>query len=350
MKPLYLLLAVLMLLPACGRKGDLIIPGTVLPKAVTGLQADPRGDSIILVWSAPVENTAGEPLTGLAGYAVMRAELPEGTVDCPCLFERAGYVDLELPGGAVVSGGRVAWRDGSPGLRAGGHYAYKVIPVDGDGFSGQESPEIKVRLHTMPAAPEGLTATAGNRRVVLMWEAPAKDASGAAVDALAGFDVYRSEDRDKFPAAPVNEAPVPGGTFEDDGLTNGRTYYYMISALRGSEPPYTEGAAAGPVQASPADTEPPSVPAGLRAVPGEGRVLMSWDPSPDMDLAGYVVYRKGPGESAAKEMTRTGPGWITYEDTDVSTGGEYSYSVSAFDDATPSNESARSEGYAVKLP
>ncbi|MBI5694247.1 MAG: fibronectin type III domain-containing protein [Nitrospirae bacterium] len=350
MQILPMLIAVLMLLPACGRKGDLIIPGSVLPKAVTGLQADPRGDSVILAWSAPVENSAGEPLTGLAGYMVERAELPGDGGDCPCLFQREGYVDLELPGGAVVADGRVAWRDGSPGLKPGGRYAYKVVPVNEDGFSGPDSEVIKLRLLTLPAAPQGLTATAGNRRVVLMWESPSMDVSGAPVDTLAGYNVYRALDKDASPAIPVNPTPVQGGSFEDSGLANGQTYYYIVSALRGTEGPYTEGDAAGPVQAMPADTEPPSVPVGLRAVPGEGRVLMSWDPSPDMDLAGYVVYRRGPGESDAKELGRTGPGWITFEDAGVAPGGEYAYTVSAFDDATPSNESAASEEYSVILP
>lgn len=350
MKLLTLLIATILILPACGRRGDLIIPGTVLPQAVAGLQADPRGDTVILGWDAPDKNSAGESLTDLAGFIVMRAELPSDTGECPCRFERVGYVDMEIPGKAAVAGGRVAWPDSAPGLKAGGRYAYKVIPVNLDGFSGQESPEIKVRLLSLPAAPAGLTATAGNRRAILMWEAPARDVTGAAMSGLAGFNVYRSQEKDKFTSVPLNTAPVQGGSFEDDGLFNGQVYFYEVSALRGDEQPYTEGAAAGPVSASPFDTEPPAVPTGLRAVPGEGRVLMSWDPDPDSDLAGYVVYRKGPGDAVAREIARTGPGWITYEDREVVSGGEYAYSVGAFDDAVSPNESARSDEYSVRLP
>lgn len=351
MRRLIILIAVLMLLPACGRRGDLVIPGTVLPEAPSGLMVDPRGDAVILGWGVPAKDTSGGPLTGLAGFTVMRAALPEDTGECPCQFERAGFVDMETPGkDAVVSGGRVVYSDSGPGLVPGGRYAYKVVPFNADGFSGPESNTVKVRLLGLPAEPGGLMAAPGNRGVTLTWHAPAADVSGGPVDDIAGYNVYRSMDKDAPPARPVNPAPVAGDSYEDAGLVNGTAYYYRVSALRGAEPPYTEGDPAGPVSATPADTVPPSVPTGLRAVPGEGRVLMSWDPDTEADLAGYIVYRKGPGDSEPKEAGRTGPGWITWEDAGVASGGEYTYSVSAFDDAAPANESGRSEVYSVKVP
>lgn len=350
MKLLTLFIAAMLLLPACGRRGDLIIPGTVLPQAPAGLEADPRGDVVLLGWTIPGKDTEGGPAGDVAGFVVMRAALPEDTGECPCQFEEVGYVDMEMPGLALVKGSRVAWPDSAPGLVSGGRYAYKVAAVDAGGFTGPGSGVIKVRLLTPPAPPGELTAKAGNRAVTLNWETDAADASGGAAADLAGVNVYRSFDKGSFPARPVNPAPVRGDNYLDSGLVNGTVYYYRLTSLRGAERPYTEGEPSPAVAATPVDDVPPCVPTGLRVVPGEGYALMSWDPCADADLAGYVVYRQSGEDAVPRPVARLAPGVITYKDAGAASGVEYTYSVSAFDDASPVNEGARSEGYAVRLP
>lgn len=71
-----------------------------------------------------------------------------------------------------------------------------------------------------PAAPSGLTAAAGDAQATLAWTASA----GAA-----GYNVKRAA-ANGGPYTTV--APgVTGVTFTDTGLTNGTTYYYVVSAV-----------------------------------------------------------------------------------------------------------------------
>ena len=90
---------------------------------------------------------------------------------------------------------------------------------------------------TPPAAPQNLQATEGDAQASLSWEA---------VPSAAGYSVYRS--------------PVSGGgwvevgtdlgttSFTDTGLTNGKTYYYVVTASDsvGNESSYSNEASALP--------------------------------------------------------------------------------------------------------
>ncbi|HEV8249191.1 MAG TPA: alpha-amylase family glycosyl hydrolase [Gaiellaceae bacterium] len=74
---------------------------------------------------------------------------------------------------------------------------------------------------TPPAAPSGLAADAGTGHVQLTWNA---------VAGAAGYNVYRSP-LSGGGYAKVNGSPVAGTGFDDTGVENGRTYYYVVRAL-----------------------------------------------------------------------------------------------------------------------
>ena len=86
------------------------------------------------------------------------------------------------------------------------------------------------------------------------------------------------------------------------------------------------------------DTTPPSVPAGLKAKVTATSVALSWKASKDntggTGVAGYKVYRDG--------VFKTSTTKLTYTDSGLTAGQTYKYSVTAFDNANPANESAKS--------
>lgn len=346
--PALLLALLLAILPSCGRKGPLIVPGTVLPLAVTDLHAEPKDGAIILSFTMPDKNTKGDPLTDLAGIVILRAELPKDKEECPCQFEKVGYVDLEYPDGALVKGKKVVWADRGPGLIFGRKYSYKAAAVNTGNFQGETSAAVIVSFLMPPLKPEGFGGRALNKSALLTWSPVTRDEGGNDITDMAGYNVYRV--LKAGPAeTPVNSAPVRGEKYEDFGLTNNGTYYYYVAALRGKEPPFTEGDAAGPFSVTPSDKEPPAPPQGLVAVPGEGAVFLSWEPGPEPDISGYNVYRKAEGESGFRRLA--GPDTrITYKDTEVAPGGTYTYAVTAVDNAVPPNESPFSEVTTAKLP
>jgi chitodextrinase len=87
------------------------------------------------------------------------------------------------------------------------------------------------------------------------------------------------------------------------------------------------------------DTEPPSVPTSLSATAlNDSEISLSWAASTDAGggvVAGYSVYRADVGLLA----TTTG---TSFTDTGLQPETSYSYSVAAFDDASPPNASAQS--------
>ena len=120
---------------------------------------------------------------------------------------------------------------------------------------------------TAPAAPTGLTATPGDRMVALSWTATGEPD-------LAGYRVLRGG---------LEVTTVTGTTcWTDSGLTNGTTYTYAIVAVDTAD---NRSAASTPVDATPADPDPPAAPTGLTATPGDRQVALSWAPNGEPDLA-----------------------------------------------------------------
>jgi len=82
---------------------------------------------------------------------------------------------------------------------------------------------LQVVVGAVPSAPTGLGATPGNAQVALAW---------TAVSGATGYNVKRSA-TSGGPYANVG-ANVAATSFTNTGLTNGTTYYYVVTALNAS--------------------------------------------------------------------------------------------------------------------
>jgi len=161
-----------------------------------------------------------------------------------------------------------------------------------------------------PAAPSGLSATAGNAQVVLSWSA----SSGAT-----GYNVKRATvSGGPYTTIAANLAAT--GT-TDTGVSNGTTYHYVVSALNaGGESGNSGQASATPLPPAPA------APTGLSATAGNAQVSLSWGAS--SGATGYNVKRAtvsgGPYSTIAANVATTG-----LTDSGVANGTTYHYVVSA---------------------
>jgi len=263
----------------------------------------------------------------------MRSLLAENEEDCPCKYQEVAKVDLEYPGDAQVSNGRVAWSDDSGTLEFGRRYSYRVSAYNKDGYEGPGVETGPVDYLKPPARVMGLTATPGDTAVGLSWDG---------VPGAAGYKLYRPAGPDSPTVTPIYVTPAGTTSFSDKGLVNNRAYYYAVSALAGDKPPFTEGPVSEIVSATPADTTPSAAPTGLMAVQGDGFVLLSWNPVFDKDLKGYYVYRKAEGSDEVTRITDEPVRYITYKDDTAKAGTVYTYYVSAVDNAEPPNESPMS--------
>ena len=117
---------------------------------------------------------------------------------------------------------------------------------------------------TGPETPANLAVAAGDMAAPLSWDA---------VAGTAYYDVYVS-DTDDFATAGV-VAQVKQSPYTDNGLTNGETYFYWVTAVDFNN---NQSAPAGPVETTPADVTAPTKITDLHAsdMPGENSKLITW--------------------------------------------------------------------------
>src|SRR5205823_1894812 len=113
-----------------------------------------------------------------------------------------------------------------------------------------------------PGTPTNVVATAGNGQVGLSWSA----SSGAT-----SYNVKRSTTS----GGPYTTVASPSTTsYTDTGLTNGTTYYYVVSAVNTAG----ESTNSGQVSATP-QLGVPGAPTNVVATAGNGQVGLSWSAS-----------------------------------------------------------------------
>jgi fibronectin type 3 domain-containing protein len=264
------------------------------------LSATPGSGQVSLSWAASV---------GASSYHVKRATESGGpyvTVACPTA---TSYVDTGLSNGTayyyVVSGAF----SGNP--NAGGESA--------DSSEASATPQ-----GLPPAAPTGLTATPGNAQVALTWTASA----GAT-----GYNVKRAT----VSGGPYAVVASPASnSFTDTGLTNGTTYYYVVSAVNGGG----ESVDSAQVNATP-QAGPPAPPTLLTATPRPRSVSLRWTQSTTPGVTGNNIYRRTSTGSYPATPTATLGATTSYVDNGLSRRTGYCYVVTARSggaESAPSNE------------
>ena len=128
------------------------------------------------------------------------------------------------------------------------------------------------------SAPQHFCAIPGERQITLLW-------SSKIEGLLDHYNIFRSINSNFNLLAEV----LPPDTFYiDTNVVVGETYSYRISATSQAG---VESGFSPVIKAVVADSFPPSKPTGLSTVSKNERVLISWDPNKEADLAYYIVYR-----------------------------------------------------------
>src|SRR5262249_36933620 len=180
------------------------------------------------------------------------------------------------------------------GLVYGRRYTYVATTTDAQGRTGPPSARVSITYIAPPEPPRALRAEPGDRTARLRWDPPAKLVDGSAVADPIAYDVLPATD----PVSPLSTiARTNTGltAFEDRGLENDRTYYYAVRAVRSAGTASAVGEAGERVAVTPVKTTPPAPVADVTAVTSRGEVRLSWRPSPEPDVAAYIVYRAPPG-------------------------------------------------------
>jgi fibronectin type 3 domain-containing protein len=181
---------------------------------------------------------------------------------------------------------------------------------------------------TAPSAPVNLAATAGDTSASLTWTA----SSGAT-----SYKVKRGTSN----GGPYTQVGTPAAAaYSDTSLTNGTTYYYVVSAMNAT------GESSNSAQTSATPVAPATVPAtptGLAAVSGNATVALTWTAS-----SGATSYKVKRGTSSGGPYTQVAtPSAAAHSDTSLTNGATYYYVVSAVNAAGESANSAQVTGNPV---
>jgi fibronectin type 3 domain-containing protein len=167
--------------------------------------------------------------------------------------------------------------------------------------------------------PANLTATAGDATVAVSWNAS---------DGATGYNLRRAS-ASGGPYTVI--ATLSATTYVDTAVTNGTTYYYVVSSIKGS----AESGNSAQVSATPKAVLP-QAPAGLVATPDNALVTLSWTA-----VSAATSYNVKRSTTAGGPYTQIGTATVaTYADTTVTNGVTYYYVVSAVNAAGESANSA----------
>ncbi len=199
------------------------------PGAPTGLVATSNSASQIdLSWSASTDNV------GVIGYAIYRGALKVATVS-----------------GTTYS---------DTGLSSATPYSYTIQARDAAGnFSGASNTSTATTALGIPSAPQGIAASVQSGQMTVSWNA----ANGAA-----SYNLYWSTSPGVSKANGTKVSSVTSPYNNVGGMTNGMTYYYVVTAVNSS------GESVESAQAT--ATLAPAAPTGVTATAGDAQATISW--------------------------------------------------------------------------
>ncbi|MFZ5865465.1 MAG: fibronectin type III domain-containing protein [Thermodesulfobacteriota bacterium] len=335
------ILAASCLLAGCGYKTHPRPATAAVPGEIGLVDAHAYPNQVVLKWDIPRSNADGSQLKDLGGFKVFRSSRRSGEAcpDCDKAANLHASVDYRTPTNAEIVGNEVTYTDDrtSPG----NVYFYAVSAYNDRGREGAKTSTVTVAVEEVPPAPRGLRSEFDKTGIILNWEAP---------DAPAGirtYKVYRGDSSDPRDMKSVGGTRWAENSFVDKQVEKDKTYYYVVRSMKMSGGVPLESEPSQAVRAVFPKVQWDS-PENVKVVATSQGIRVAWDKVqiPKAETR-YNVYRSEEG----KPFTRINPrplanAWIN--DANVKKGRQYRYSVKAFPEGRPDEESRPSTSEAVR--
>jgi titin len=164
---------------------------------------------------------------------------------------------------------------------------------------------------TIPSAPTSLSASAfSTTEIDLAWSDNSSHESG--------YEILRSEDNVNF--TEVTTTAADANSYNDTGVHEGGTFYYLVQAIG-------DGGASATASASAITA--PTAPSSFTVTPvTANRIDLAWADNSNGET-GHTIERSTDGGTNWNPLTTVGAGVTTYSDTTVSEASSYNYRVRA---------------------
>jgi hypothetical protein len=335
---LIIMLAATLLFAGCGVKTDPVPPASVAPEAIVDLRYEIDEGGVRLTWTFPDRTINGDNISSISAFDVYRAVVDlDGLCDtCPIPFGEPTEID---GGETSVAGKRRMGEYRTSLLRSDHKYFYKIRARNSWWAASDDSNIVSFIWHVPASPPVSISAAASDTRISLSWPPVTTLLDGRPAEGAISYRVLRSENGKEF--EPLTE-PLAETGFIDIQVVNGRKYFYKVQSLLTYRDNVIDGGISRVIAAVPLDMTPPQPPTGIRAVRTGSGIKVFWEPGVDPEVAGYRVYRRLAGETEAVLVGEVESIYNIFDDRDIDAGATVYYSVSAFDQAQPANESERS--------
>ncbi len=256
------------------------VKGTPAPAAPTGLTATPGNAEVVLKWNDP------------SNAAITKYQYRQR----PAGGSWGGWTDFAASDATTVTRAIVNLTNGT-------EYSFEIRAVAGT-LNGAASETVSATPRTPPAAPAGLTATAGAGAVVLSWTNPS-NAAITKYEFRQGTGPVGSVNWGEWTDIASSSASTTTHTVT--GLTGGTAYSFQVRAAIGT----LIGLPSSIVRATPTAARP-AAPTNFTAVagPGGGEVTLRWT-RPSGTITGYQYRVRRPDQSWFGWAVMTGGADIT---------------------------------------
>jgi len=367
--PLRLLLlgALVVVAPACGKRGPPLPPLRPAPDRVTDLAIVRREQDVTLRFSTPVRNVDGsEPLlfdrveiyamtvpagavrltpeqivrpvnrVGVLGKPAPAAPTAGDEADAPVatplsLVEKVATVIAPPVATSSVPPG-ASGAPPAPVTLAVATRFYVVVPYANRTRAGRISDVLAVPLGPVPVAPHDAKIAYDEQTLTLTWVAGVTGQS---------FHVYDANATSIEAAKPLTTSALTTAEFKQP-VVFGKRVCFNVRGVRVTAAVTMESAPSTAVCETPADTFPPAAPGNVTAFAASGAITLTWDAVTAADLAGYIVLRgEGTGDRL-QPLTPSPVSGTSFTDATTKAGVRYIYAVVAVDNATRANRSKES--------
>jgi chitodextrinase len=305
-------------------------PSTIYRYQVRARDAVPNwsGYSSIVSATTQADTTAPSVPTGLAAAATSPTQLNVSWTASTDNVAVTGYELQRCQGASCTSWATIATQAGvsfsDTGRTPNTVYRYRVRARDAvpnwSSYSSIASGTTQADT-TAPSAPGNLRSPSKTAdSVTLAWDA-ATDNVG-----ISTYRIQRCTGAGCNSWAEVGSTTAATTTFTSTGLTQLTTYRFRVGARDGaSNTTYT-----GPFSVTTNDGQAPTAPGGLTLTVIQGQISLQWNASTDnVGVTAYLVERCISASCTYAQIASVGS--LTYADTTVGSGTNYSYRVAARD-------------------